>query len=43
MDQSSAAPLTSNLKNKPVFTGTRVGVIVTGGNVDLNELPWMQR
>ena len=43
MDQSSAVPLASNLKNRPVFAGMRVGVIVTGGNVDLNELPWMQR
>ncbi len=30
------------LKNKDVSKGKRVGVIITGGNVDLDKLPWMQ-
>jgi len=34
-------PLAVILKNPDVFAGQRVGVIVTGGNVDLNKLPWM--
>jgi threonine dehydratase len=29
------------LKNPETFAGRRVGVIVTGGNVDLNKLPCM--
>ncbi|OYX42836.1 MAG: serine dehydratase [Rhodobacterales bacterium 32-67-9] len=42
MEPSSAVPLATILKNKDVFRGRRVGVIVTGGNVDLDRLPWMQ-
>ena len=42
MEPSSAVPLATILKNKDVFKGKRVGVIVTGGNVDLDKLPWMQ-
>jgi threonine dehydratase len=30
------------LKNQDVFRGRRIGVIVTGGNVDLDRLPWMK-
>ena len=41
MEPSSAVPLATILKNKELFAGKRVGVIVTGGNVDLNKLPWM--
>ena len=42
MEPSSAVPLATILKNKDVFRGRRVGVIITGGNVDLDRLPWMQ-
>ncbi|CTQ55549.1 Phenylserine dehydratase [Roseibium album] len=42
MEPSSAVPLATILKNKDIFKGKRVGVIVTGGNVDLNKLPWTQ-
>ncbi len=42
MEPSSAVPLATILKNPDVFAGKRVGVIVTGGNVDLDKLPWMQ-
>lgn len=41
MEPSSAVPLAVILKNPDVFAGKRVGVIVTGGNVDLDKLPWM--
>ncbi|SHJ08247.1 threonine dehydratase [Shimia gijangensis] len=41
MEPSSAVPLATILKNKEVFAGKRVGVIITGGNVDLDKLPWM--
>ena len=40
MEPSSAVPLATILKNRDVFAGKRVGVIVTGGNVDLDKLPW---
>jgi len=42
MEPSSAVPLATILKNPRVFAGRRVGVIVTGGNVDLDKLPWMK-
>ncbi|HGG04564.1 MAG TPA: pyridoxal-phosphate dependent enzyme [Aliiroseovarius sp.] len=41
MEPSSAVPLATILKNKDAFAGKRVGVIITGGNVDLDALPWM--
>ena len=40
MEPSSAVPLATILKNKDHFAGKRVGVIITGGNVDLDKLPW---
>lgn len=40
MEPSSAVPLATILKNKDIFAGKRVGVIITGGNVDLDKLPW---
>ena len=41
MEPSCAVPLATILKNKDVFAGKRVGVIITGGNVDLDKLPWI--
>lgn len=40
MEPSSAVPLATILKNPEIFAGKRVGVIITGGNVDLDKLPW---
>ncbi|MBL9046173.1 MAG: pyridoxal-phosphate dependent enzyme [Tabrizicola sp.] len=42
MEPSSAVPLACVLKNADAFKGKRVGLIVTGGNVDLDKLPWMK-
>ena len=42
MEPSSAVPLATILKHRETFAGKRVGVIITGGNVDLDKLPWMQ-
>ncbi|WP_170409649.1 beta-hydroxyaspartate dehydratase BhcB [Ruegeria atlantica] len=42
MEPSSAVPLATILKNPDVFRGKRVGVIITGGNVDLDKLPWLK-
>lgn len=41
VEPSSAVPLAAILKNKEIFAGKRVGIIITGGNVDLDALPWM--
>ncbi len=41
MEPSSAVPLATILKNPETFAGKRVGIIITGGNVDLDRLPWM--
>ena len=41
MEPSSAVPLAIILKNNNYFKNKRVGVIITGGNVDLDKLPWM--
>ncbi|MEO0693743.1 MAG: beta-hydroxyaspartate dehydratase BhcB [Pseudomonadota bacterium] len=42
MEPSCAVPLATILKNKDKFAGKRVGVIITGGNVDLDLLPWLK-
>ncbi len=42
IEPSCAVPLATILKNPDVFRGRRVGVIITGGNVDLDTLPWMK-
>ncbi len=41
IEPSSAVPLATILNNKQLFAGKRVGVILTGGNVDLKKLPWI--
>lgn len=41
MEPSCGVPLATILKNQDVFKGKRVGIIVTGGNVDLDNLPWL--
>ncbi|WP_370298454.1 pyridoxal-phosphate dependent enzyme, partial [Pontibacterium sp.] len=41
VEPSSAVPLATILKNPQSFKGKRVGVILTGGNVDLDKLPWL--
>lgn len=40
VEPSSAVPLAAVLRNPAVFAGQRLGVILTGGNVDLDRLPW---
>lgn len=41
IEPSSAVAVAAVLKNKDLFAGKRVGIIITGGNVDLDRLPWM--
>lgn len=42
IEASCSVPLAVILKNPERFRGKRVGVILTGGNVDLDRLPWMK-
>lgn len=39
-EPSSATVLAAVIKNKDHFKSKRVGLIITGGNVDLDALPW---
>lgn len=41
IEPSCAVPLAVILKNPEAFRGKRVGVVLTGGNVDLDKLPWL--
>ena len=40
VEPSSAVPLAAMLENKEKFKGKSVGIILSGGNVDLNKLPF---
>jgi threonine dehydratase len=40
VEPSAAVPLAALLKNKSQFSGKRIGIILSGGNVDLENLPF---
>ncbi|MGH8121151.1 MAG: pyridoxal-phosphate dependent enzyme [Rudaea sp.] len=40
IEPSSATVLAAVLRHREYFAGRRVGVILSGGNVDLDHLPW---
>jgi threonine dehydratase len=40
IEPSSAVPLAAILENKVDVKGKRVAIIISGGNVDLEKLPW---
>jgi threonine dehydratase len=40
IEPSCAVPLATIIKNRALFENKRVGVVITGGNVDLDSLPW---
>ena len=42
VEPSAAVSLAVILRNRALFTGRRVGVILSGGNVSLDRLPWNQ-
>jgi threonine dehydratase len=42
IEPSSAVPLACLLEGSLAVAGARVGVIVSGGNVDLDRLPWQR-
>ena len=41
VEPSAAVPYAAILERKIDITGKRVGIILTGGNVDLDALPWI--
>jgi len=41
IEPSSAVALAIVLKHKQRFAGQKIGIIISGGNVDLMHLPWM--
>ena len=43
VEPSAAVPVGVILAKKKVFSKKRIGVILSGGNVDLEDLPWMKR
>ena len=40
VEPSCSIALAAVIKNRNIFEGKRVGIILSGGNVDLNNLPW---
>ncbi|MBI2814161.1 MAG: pyridoxal-phosphate dependent enzyme [Opitutae bacterium] len=42
IEPSSAVPYAALLENKFPYAGKKLGLILTGGNVDLASLPWMK-
>lgn len=40
IEPSCAVPLAAILKNRDIFSGKKVGLILSGGNVDLEKLPF---
>lgn len=40
VEPSSAVPLAAILENQLEHRGKKIGIIISGGNVDLNKLPW---
>jgi len=43
VEPSSAVPLAAVLANRELFSGKKVGIIVSGGNADLQKLPFGQK
>ena len=40
VEPSSSITLAAVLNDKEVFNGKKVGLILSGGNVDLDYMPW---
>jgi threonine dehydratase len=41
IEPSSAVPLAALMENQGDFQGKSIGIILSGGNVSLNKLPWL--
>jgi threonine dehydratase len=42
IEPSSAVPVAALFEDKLDAQGQRIGIILSGGNVDLDRLPWME-
>jgi threonine dehydratase len=42
VEPSSAVPLAAMLENIELFKNKKLGIIISGGNVDLDKLPWIK-
>jgi threonine dehydratase len=42
VEPSSAVPFAALMEGKVDVTGKRVGIIISGGNADLDDLPWLK-
>ncbi len=42
VEPSASVPLAAVLSHPELFSGKRVGVVLSGGNVDLDALPWVR-
>ena len=40
IEPSSAVPLAAVMENRDDFQGLKIGIILSGGNINLNKLPW---
>jgi threonine dehydratase len=43
VEPSAAVPLAAILSGRANLAGMRVGIILSGGNADLDSLPWQQK
>ena len=43
IEPSAAVPYAAFLENKFPFAGKNIGLILTGGNVDLDSMPWLKK
>jgi len=41
IEPSAAVPFAALLEDKIDLKGKRIGLILSGGNVDLDKLPWL--
>lgn len=42
IEPSSAVPLAAIMENQGFFAGKKIGIILSGGNVSLDKLPWIK-
>lgn len=42
IEPSSAVPLAAIMENQEFFMNKKIGIIISGGNVDFDKLPWLK-
>ena len=43
IEPSSAVPLAAVMENREDFAGEKIGIIISGGNISLDKLPWSMK